>query len=698
MTSSSYASSAKALDNPLRQTTHRGRALSVLISLILCVSLADSALAKKGKGRKRKRLKTPVSKFLPEVIKNTREVFDALAQTSNAGARVAVVKGLIELGGEHREVGLDMAAKSSDIDIKIAGLREIMRDSKLHRKRSKAARAEAEKLFLSAKPEEHKLGLAILEGSLKSRSMNKLWKRALKSGGEAAQLSARARVIAKGGKQAWGAIAAALKLPVGSAGHKQALEAMRAKQYKMARKWALSNAGVKGEVGEVAQLWISRVSEKEKSKITKGLYKEYLYAAGDKKRPADFPRRVRLALLLSKRGMITSVAETLVVAVKNKKGRVKADLDSAKIRVMGWEGLRACRDRRALKAVKEMMIELQNREEARPATLWLADWVRDTRDSYAMEILQEMVDQPRYISRLEAIKALGSLKVRESRPKILSALQVGAPELRVAAAEALSLMSEPGDERELHKLINRERKNIEVKLVLLRTLIALNTPATLKTFKSYLNNPKPKLRRTALEGIIKLKLDLPDLERYLNSLRRNDPELDIRFTVWKTLLAAGSEKLNRNFQKAARWISVQQLHELAELKSLKGDFFKLIALEGSRELSDAALDIFEARGAEARADLEAIFKESSEVHSATRSLKILIELAKESGIELYREALKSRDAEVRVLAFDALRRFAPKSMLAEVKEAMDNERKPHPRAEAARAYLAVSARKDEPAK
>ena len=46
--------------------------------------------------------------------------------------------------------------------------------------------------------------------------------------------------------------------------------------------------------------------------------------------------------------MIDQVLDTPAVAVKNKKV-VDADLDSAKIRVMGWEGLRACRDHEILK-------------------------------------------------------------------------------------------------------------------------------------------------------------------------------------------------------------------------------------------------------------------------------------------------------------------------------------------------------------
>ena len=55
--------------------------------------------------------------------------------------------------------------------------------------------------------------------------------------------------------------------------------------------------------------------------------------------------------------------------------------------------------------------------------------------------------------------------------------------------------------------------------------------------------------------------------------------------------------------------------------------------------------------------------------------------------------LESRDEEVRAVAFDAMRRFAPFSALEEVRVAMENERKPHPRAQGARAYIAVSQRK-----
>ena len=119
-----------------------------------------------------------------------------------------------------------------------------------------------------------------------------MWQKALKKGGSASQQAARVHFIARGGKTAWKVIKAALKLPAGSPGHKLALKSLREKQYPRAKSWALSHAGVKGEVGEIAQLWIDRVDGREAAKITKGLYKEYLKAAGNRKKQADFPRRV----------------------------------------------------------------------------------------------------------------------------------------------------------------------------------------------------------------------------------------------------------------------------------------------------------------------------------------------------------------------------------------------------------------------
>ena len=662
----------------------------LIASMMTCLTI-DDVQAKRRRG-KAKKAKVTEPQVKPEVREAAKSVFTALEGVSDAKSRLAVIKGLVELRGDDREVGLDRAEKASDLAIRIVGLREVLSQPKLHKKRVKRAKVEVEKLFMSAKKSEQQLGQELVEKFYKKREVKRLWQRALKSGGEAAQQAARTHYIAMGGKKAWKVIKSALALPEDSAGYKQALEALRAQQYPQAKSWALSHLGVKGAAGEVAKLWVSRVSSSAAAKITKGIYKEYRKAKGDRKRKADFPRRVRLAKMLSERGMSgdREIINTLAIAVKNKKGRIDADLDSVAIRVMGWEGLRSCRDREVLKAVKEMMIELQNREEARPATLWLADWVKDTRDTFAMEILEEMIEQPRYVSRLEAIKAIGSLKMRQTRPKIIEALTNGDDDLRLAAAEALTLMAEPGDEKDFHRYLNKERSSLPVQEALLTGVVKIGTQETMKTLRFYIHNTHPELRRIALEGLLKLKLPLRDLERILSLKRRNDKEIDIRFKVWKALLAAGSTKLKRRFKSAAQWLLPEHLSELAEVKTIKSDFFRVMVLQGGSELSKTAMSIFEARGEDARDDIVSIYETASELETLTRSLTQIALLFKVDGMTYYKKGLESRDAEVRAIAFDALRRFAPKSMEEDIRVAMENERKPHPRAEAARAYIAVS--------
>lgn len=674
------------------QDDYLGKWWRMSLVLLIGLNLSLHTPHAEAKRRKAKKPKEVESTLKPEVVKGVKAIFTALDGTNDAAARLAVIKGLIELGGEDRNSGLDQAEKAADFEIRIAGFNEVLSQPKLHKDRLKKVKGEVEKLFLSDKVLEHEAGKKLIETHSSKAELAKMWKLALQKGQPFAQNEARKLFIKQGGKQAWKVIQDALKLPEGSQGLNLALQTLRDRQYPQAKSWALSHAGLKGEVGEVAQLWIDRVTGKEAAKITQGLYKEYQKAAATRKTQGDFPRRVRLANMLSKRGMVTQVLDTLAVAVKNKKGRVDADLDNANIRVMGWEGLRACRDHEVLKAVKEMMIELQNREEAAPATLWLADWVRDTRDPFAMQILEEMIEQPRYISRLEAIKAIGSLKARQTRPKIVEALMNGDDDLRLAAAEALTLMAEAGDEADFHKFLNKERKSLAVKETLLKGVIKIGTPETEKTIRFHLNKAEPELRRLAIEGLLKLKPELKDLEKHLNLKRRNDKEIDIRFTVWQALLAAGSEQLNRQFKSAAQWLEPKHLKTLAKDQNITTEFYQVMVLQGGGDLAQTAMDIFAARGEKAKDDLVTIFNQSSEVKTTARALSLLADMSKEQGLDLYRKGLESRDAEVRAVAFNAMRRFAPFSSLEEVRVAMENERKPHPRAEAARAYMAVSQR------
>ena len=148
----------------------------------------------------------------------------------------------------------------------------------------------------------------------------------------------------------------------------------------------------------------------------------------------------------------------------------------------------------------------------------------------------------------------------------------------------------------------------------------------------------------------------------------------------------------RSLKGAASWLSPEGMRELTQFKAIGETFLQSMALQRREEISKTALDILATRGSAAISDLEVIFAQSTEIKTKVRALSLLADLRKESGLDLYLKALKDRDEEVRVITFDALRRFGPKSSLDDVLTAMQNERRPQPRAEAARAYIAISQR------
>ena len=339
-----------------------------------------------------------------------------------------------------------------------------------------------------------------------------------------------------------------------------------------------------------------------------------------------------------------------------------------------------------------MIIELQNSEEAAPAARWLLEWVQDNNDPYPMKILEEMMVQSRYVSRLEALKALGTLKVRRVRPQVLKIFDSGDKQLRLAAAEALARMIEPGDETEFYKLLLDNRNRVDTQEILLRGLVELGTPATLESFRNYLKNKEVRLRRISARGIVGLNLGQRKLERFFSKRLILDADLELRLFVWEALLKVNSGKLKRSLKRAASWLSPEALHKIAKYKAVGVTFLQSMALQRNEEISQAALDILEERGADATRDLQAIFEQSAEIKSKVRSLSLLADHLKEKGVELYLKALKDRDEEVRVVGFTSLRRFGAKGTLDDVLTAMQNERRPQPRAEAARAYIAISKR------
>ena len=88
----------------------RGRsALMIFLGLIIGLNAVSTDEASAKRRRKSKKKKVVESSLDPEVIKGAKSVFTALAGTSNGQARLAVVQGLIELGGADREEGLTQA-------------------------------------------------------------------------------------------------------------------------------------------------------------------------------------------------------------------------------------------------------------------------------------------------------------------------------------------------------------------------------------------------------------------------------------------------------------------------------------------------------------------------------------------------------------------------------------------------------------
>ena len=69
----------------------------------------------------------------------------------------------------------------------------------------------------------------------------------------------------------------------------------------------------------------------------------------------------------------------------------------------------------------------------------------------------------------------------------------------------------------------------------------------------------------------------------------------IRFTVWRALLSAGSDQLNRRFKSAAQWLEPAHLKTLSEDKNITTEFYRIMTLQGGDELSATSMDIFEAR-------------------------------------------------------------------------------------------------------
>ena len=665
-------------------------ACRLLLSL-LCGSVLMSAHDAQAKPRRRAPKTTPVPQ-LPEASRSAAQgVYQDLREVANADVRLAVTQGLIELGGEDRQAGIDRGLKASESALRVVAIEEIFKDRKGLKALIKTAEQQLWDLLVSKEKNEHEEGVRLLRAHFDKRSQAKWVKRLLASGSTFGAQFARAKMIEEGGRQAWKVIEKGLKAPQDSPEHTQALEAMKAKRYKEAKSWALSHSADKGVDGEVARAWLEGIPTQQVRRMNQDLIKQYRKAEG------DFPRRVRFAHLLASRGELSAVRDTLVIAVKNKKGRIKEELDTAQLRVMGWEGLKKCRDHKVLESVKGMMVNLQNREEAIPAVAWLEDWVRDTNDPSAKKLLEEMSQQTQYVSRLESIKALGSLRLRGSLPIIQEALSTGNEDLRIAAAEGLAKMVIKGDEALIDEALANERRSDAVRVALLEGLARIGTRETLKTAKLWLYKGKGEVKKAALEALARIPLGKDQLELIFSAKYRNAPDKEIRMRVWELLIKAKSDKLSRDFTSAFSWLEEQQLRRLAQLTPFPEELMLKVAIGANQALSLVALELLASRGESALPTLMKVFEQSNEPKVIVRATEHLRALKQAEGMPTYLSLLKSRDDIVRAVGLDALRVYGGDAERQVARDMIDNERAPLPRAQAGRAFVAISLRAPAPA-
>ena len=669
-------------------STKRGEGMRqnqyVMFVITLFCVLLSSPTESWSKGRSKKsKSKIKPSAVSEEVLKVARGVYQDLNTSPDLNVRIAITKGMIELGGEDREKALDQAFRAADLELKLLAFDEVLSHPKIHKKRKISTMKMFNALLEAENKKDFEVGVMLLKRHFRASTQTKKWRSLLKSKSPFARRAARLKILSEKGKNAWKLIKKGLKEPLNSKFHQDVLSALRETRYQKAAKWAISHASDSNADGEVARLWISKATGKFARNMNKKLIKQYRKAEG------DFPRRVRLAHLLASRGKLLVVIDTLVVAVKDKKGRVDEDLDTAELRVMGWEGLKSCRNPKVLAAVKPMMVNIKNRVEAAPAVDWLAAWVADTRDPTAMQILEDMVKQTQYISRVEAIRALGSLKLRKSWGLLESALAEGNKDLRYVAAEALSLMATKGDEKAFHTFLQKE-KDLQIREVLFKGVIRIGTMKTYKTIKYWLRSSKNSLRSLAIDALTRLGVSRKELEKQLSGKLRNDTDLQIRLKVWTLLMEAESKSLKKRFKDAARWMTPKDVQTLAKNSKIPNKLFQTLALDGDKELSAATMKIFEERREAALIDLEKVMKESVEPVTTAEALRIYTDVQKERGVSKYKEMLTNDHGEVRALAIDALRVYGDIDMIKSIRDLIENERDPHPRVQAVRTFVGMS--------
>ena len=663
----------------------RAKRLTLSISVLCCaLGLIQQAEAKRKKKAKKKKVTIE-----QQYADRARGVYTDQAGSPDLRVRLSITRGLIELGGDDRVQAVQKALVASDTELQALAMDTILKDKRSFKKQVKEAESLLKKMLESSNDDHRALAFKTLKEAFKKKKQIKWLQNVVKSGSAVARVQAGRALIQKGGKIAWKLIKQALALPIDDPLHTLALDEFKSKRYDKAESWAISHAGDDNEDGVVARAWLEDAPKQLLVKMSKSLLKEY-YKAGKK---GDFVRRVRLAHLLSSRGHLDEVQDTLVVAVKDKQGRIEAHLDTPELRVMGWEGLKNSRDAEALKALKPMILNLQNNIEAIPAVQWLAEWVKDRRDPEALKTLKDLAKHDQYAGRVAAIKAFGTLKLRdkESLGILEQALRNGNNELRVYAAEALSGVAMRGDEKRFEKyLLNRSERKSAVRVALLKGVERMGSAESVPILKYWLVDRDAAIRTAALDALLKVKLNQHG--KILNRKLRNDPDVSIRLKVWKALLVNDYKAVEKRLKSTSRWLDPEQVQELANEQKVPSSLFVSLALNSSEKVRSVALSALADRGENEATNLLRVIEQSVEPNTTAQAIELLASLVGVKGMGTYKAKLNDRSSKVRVACLEAYQKYGERSLIEALEIFITNEQEPLARVEAARALVAVSQR------
>ncbi len=636
--------------------------LYTLAMLLPLISTVDQAYAQKPnkKAEKASKVTSVPFKMDPAILEQLRANYKKYGESTDLKVRALVYEGMLDLDVADKEQAIVQASKINDLNVKIAMIEALLGDAAFAKRRAEGE-AELSRLMESADAKERAAGLVLFKKKIDPKNHLAWWQKLAKAGSPASKSYARNQVIEAGGKTAWALVLEGLN-GTDEEAKKDALLAVRSKKFVEAEKWAFSKVDMGGLEGEVAREWISQASGAKVASYNKDLIAQY------EKAFSDFPKRVRLAHFIAKRGILAPVQETLVIAVKDKKGRVEENLDSAELRTLGWEGLKACRDPEVLESLKEVLLEIKNPSEAKPAVEWLAAWAKDTVDSTAIQLLKDMVSLDRYESRIAAIEALGLLQMNdpETWASIEKSLLGGNDVIREVSAKALANMVRSGDEDRFEEYLRKEKTSNKVKIALLKGLGNLGTDKAANKLLFWLNNSNPEIQKATIEALAQTKT--PRLGTLLNTDRlKNAPNIEVRYLVWELLLLNSFHLIKNELSSLSYWLTVEQLTQLSSHPELPNAVLASMAIHGLEALRNKALEVLAQRGESTIPELFDIVISAPEPNVSAQALSLYASFAKESKLPAYKDLLKFKHLPVQIQAVRAVGVYGTANELADVK-------------------------------